>query len=101
MGIRFDPEFRVPERQVSYYERKINLIPAGLPTGQLRHALTMSGPALFLAVALEPGALRWKPCWRYGTITAKMGIRAMWILKPRPRACSPTKKRWRSMATRI
>ena len=73
MGIRFDPEFRVPERQVSYYERKINLIPAGLPTGQLRHALTMSGPALFLAVALEPGALRWKPCWRYGTITAKNG----------------------------
>jgi len=38
--------------------------------GKLRDAATMTDAAALYAFAIEPGHYRWKPLWRYGSITA-------------------------------
>lgn len=37
--------------------------------GQLRYAETLNEAQVFVNLALEAGHLKWKPLWRYGTIT--------------------------------
>jgi hypothetical protein len=73
MGVRDDFTGEKPDYQVSYYDWPINLIPYYFPTGQLQLAETMSDSAIAYNLAMEPGHLKWKPLWRYGTITAKSG----------------------------
>jgi uncharacterized protein YkwD len=72
-GVRNDPDFQYIDYQVVYIERPINLIPPDGESGQLRHSETMSAAAIFVNAALEPGHLKWKPVWRYGTITVLSG----------------------------
>jgi len=63
-----------PEATRSYDERPINLLPSGLgSSGQLRPVEGMTPASAFHAAAIEPGWARWRPLWRYGTITAKSG----------------------------
>lgn len=62
-----------PPETVVYTERPINLIPPDSPSGRLVLAATMSDAAVFANAAIEPGHLKWKPTWRYGTITAMAG----------------------------
>lgn len=64
-----------PETTRSYDERPINLLPPGLggSSGQLRPVEGMTPASAFHAAAIEPGWARWRPLWRYGTITAKVG----------------------------
>lgn len=58
----------------SYDERPINLLPPGVGVpGQLKPTEGMTPSEAFYAAAMEPGAVRWRPLWRYGTITAKTG----------------------------
>jgi uncharacterized protein YkwD len=73
MGIRNDPNNSQPDRDVAYQERDINIIPPGFPDGRITPSECMSDAAIFVNCALEPGHLRWKPLWRYGTITAIAG----------------------------
>lgn len=65
------------ERQVSYTERPINIlpIPARYQTtaGKLTPAIAMTPASVFVNAAMEPGHLNWKPAWRYGRITALAG----------------------------
>lgn len=54
-------------------ERHINIGPFGgsyAASGKLRPTATLQPAMVFYDCALEPGHLRWKPLWRYGTITA-------------------------------
>lgn len=70
----FTIESGQPEQTRSYNERPLNLLPPGLGlTGQLQPTEGMTPAAAFHAAAIEPGWARWKPLWRYGTITAKAG----------------------------
>ncbi len=60
------------ERAVAYWERSINIAPRGTrfgPWGKLRLGTNMSASSVFVALALEPGHLRWKPWCRYGIVT--------------------------------
>jgi hypothetical protein len=58
----------------SYTERPINLLPAELGgSGQLCPVEGLSPAEAFFDAAIEPGWARWRPLWRYGTITAKTG----------------------------
>lgn len=72
-GFRNDPDAQYPNYTVTYTERPINLIPPGTQSGQLRYSESMTDAAVFLNAAIEPGHLKWKPTWRYGTITALSG----------------------------
>jgi uncharacterized protein YkwD len=57
----------------TYEERPINLLPPGMgPSGKLTPTDGMSAAEAFHAAAIEPGWARWRPSWRYGTITAKV-----------------------------
>ncbi|MBK8271239.1 MAG: hypothetical protein IPK83_24145 [Planctomycetes bacterium] len=61
------------ERAVVYNERSLNIAPAGsnfAPHGKLRLTDSISPPAVFYHLALEPGHYKWKPYCRYGIITA-------------------------------
>lgn len=60
------------ERMVSYHERSWNIAPDGSTSrdSYLHWAEGMSGAAIFVNLALEPGHLKWRPEFRYGTITA-------------------------------
>ena len=61
------------ERVVVYNERSLNIAPAGsnfAPHGKLRLTDSISPPAVFYHLALEPGHYKWKPYCRYGIITA-------------------------------
>jgi len=49
-------------------ERPISLIPPLLNAGGLAPAEGLSAAGVFVNAALEPGHLRWRPVWRYGTI---------------------------------
>jgi len=65
-----DPE---RERTVAYEERSLNIRPqavASTVTGDLVYAEGMSDAAIAYNLAMEPGHLRWKPIWRYGTLIA-------------------------------
>lgn len=76
MGQRNDPDHLVTDTSLSYTEHRVNLIPpsvAATGAGRLRHAEVMSDAAVFVNLALEPGHLKWKPIWRYGTLTAVAG----------------------------
>ena len=72
MGQRDDPSGTIPDTYLSTVERAINIVPVGT-TGKLRHGETMSDAAVFVNLALEPGHLKWKPIWRYGTLTSVAG----------------------------
>lgn len=56
---------------VEYVERNIAIVPDVFSTGQLQHTTVMTPAETFHAVAMEPGAHRWRPLWRYGAIIAK------------------------------
>ena len=74
MGQRNDPDHLIPDQYLSYTERQVNLIPPGLgESGRLRHAELMSDAAVFVNLAIEPGHMKWKPIWRYGTLTSVAG----------------------------
>ena len=75
MGVRDDPNFTVPDVAVGYVEHPINIVPSYrfANPGKLKSAVAMSDAEMFVNAALEPGHLRWKPLWRYGTITALAG----------------------------
>jgi len=65
-----DPE---RERTVAYEERSLNIRPqavASTVTGDLAYAEGMSDAAIAYNLAMEPGHLKWKPIWRYGTLAA-------------------------------
>lgn len=60
------------ERTVAYYERSWNIVPvvAGVPdVGRINPAEGMSDAAIAYNLAMEPGHLKWHPCWRYGILT--------------------------------
>ncbi len=62
---------------VNWIERSWNLTAGGSlgeSTGQLVPAEGMTDAAVFVNAALEPGHLKWRPRWRYGTITEKMSV---------------------------
>lgn len=73
MGERNDPNGIIPNVYIDTIERAINIVPTGSTTGKLRHSEVMSDSAVFVNLAMEPGHLKWKPLWRYGTITALDG----------------------------
>lgn len=65
MGVRTSG----PKSIVSYSERSLNLLPPGLePVGRLHPVENLSPAQAFHSAAMEPGATRWKPLWRYGVI---------------------------------
>jgi uncharacterized protein YkwD len=72
MGIRNDPRFEKPDHEVSYTERNVNIVPY-TDSGKLRYSETMNSELVFFNSAIEPGHLKWRPLYRYGTITAKNG----------------------------
>jgi uncharacterized protein YkwD len=82
MGKRGDPDGIVPDYEVAYTEYQINIVPPIAPQSRLRYSETMSDAAIFINAALEPGHLKWKPLWRYGTITALGGDMASVSLTP-------------------
>lgn len=72
MGVRNDPGGIIPSYYVDYLERSINVIGlASVNRGNLRFSDSMSDAVVFVNAALEPGHLKWKPQWRYGTVTAR------------------------------
>lgn len=61
------------QKTVAYEERSLNIRPqavASTVTGDLVYAEGMSDAAVAYNLAMEPGHLKWKPLWRYGTLTA-------------------------------
>ena len=71
MGVRNDPSGTIPNQTLVYDEQRVNLLPtASTSTGRLRHGEVMGDAEVFMALALEPGHLKWKPLWRYGTLIA-------------------------------
>lgn len=71
------PVTRVSMREsgaVSYAERSWNIVRlAAQGPGQLRPAASMLSASVFYDAAIEPGAEKWRPKWRYATITALAG----------------------------
>jgi hypothetical protein len=65
-------EVVIDDQTVAYTERDVNLVP-GDSRSQLRHAEAMSAGLVFANLALEPGHLKWRPKWRYATVTARQG----------------------------
>jgi uncharacterized protein YkwD len=58
-----------PRFIVEYSERAINLLTPGFSAvGRLHPVDNMTPAETFHAAAMEPGAVRWKPRWRYGII---------------------------------
>jgi uncharacterized protein YkwD len=84
MGLRNDPGGLVNDYEVPYTEYRINIVPPMVAPSRLRYAESMSDAAIFINAALEPGHLKWKPLWRYGTITALDGDVASVSLTPIP-----------------
>lgn len=75
MGIRDDYNNTQPSLVVDYVERSINILPAlSNASGKLHVVNNMTPAQTFHAAALEPGAVRWKPTWRYATITGFAGV---------------------------
>lgn len=61
------------QKTVAYEERSFNISPVGassVATGDLVYAEGMSDASVAYNLAMEPGHLKWKPLWRYGTLTA-------------------------------
>lgn len=69
MGIR-DTYSTYPVSYVQYDERSINIHPtlSAASAGKLHSVQNMTPAQVFHAAAMEPGAVRWKPLWRYGTL---------------------------------
>jgi hypothetical protein len=72
-GVRNDQYFEIPDYEVFYTERPINIIPPEYTSGKLRHSTTLNPLAFFYDCAIEPGTMKWKPAWRYGVITSITG----------------------------
>lgn len=64
----------VDERVLTYYERSWNIVRkyAGFDS-ILNYELALPPEIIFYNTAMEPGHLKWRPSFRYGTITAKDG----------------------------
>ena len=75
-GVRSNPGGQRPIVDVPYEERPVNIVPNffDIPASQVVSSRVMSDAAVFVNAALEPGHLRWRPMWRYATITAIPGV---------------------------
>ena len=80
MGVRNDQFNTIPDTTVFYIERRINIVPPWLRTefnvsdfGQLQYADVLSDAGLLYNLLLEPAHLRYKPLFRYGTISSRGG----------------------------
>jgi hypothetical protein len=64
-----------PTRYIQYDERAINILPPGVAgdLGIVHSVQNMTPAQAFHAAAMEPGAVRWKPLWRYAVITSRSG----------------------------
>jgi uncharacterized protein YkwD len=63
-----------PKSIVDYAERSLNILPPGFTAvGRLHPVDNLTPAQAFHSAALEPGAVRWKPRWRYGIILALGG----------------------------
>lgn len=72
------------ERTVVYVERSWNIV-LRYPTVdklRLKPTGTLTSESAFYAAAMEPGWVKWKPQWRYGTITGKSGDLCSVVLNP-------------------
>lgn len=61
------------EKEVSYIERSWNIAAFGQyseATGKLAPNNNLTDAGMFVNAALEPGHLKWRPMWRYGTLTS-------------------------------
>ncbi len=61
------------EQTVFYTVGLFNIAPfstAVLPQSKLNYSTAMTPAAVFYNAAIEPGHLKWKPIWRYGTLTS-------------------------------
>lgn len=62
------------QRDVFFEERSWNIVKrVNALDSTLRPAVSLSPERVFVNLALEPGHLKWRPAWRYGTITAING----------------------------
>lgn len=58
------------EKTIFFDERSWNIVPrTALYDSQLKSATVIKDNLMFYNLAMEPGHLRWKPAYRYGTIT--------------------------------
>lgn len=58
------------EKTIFFDERSWNIVPrVALYDSQLKSATVIKDNLMFYNLAMEPGHLRWKPAYRYGTIT--------------------------------
>ena len=58
-------------REFFVNESDFNILPPGssyIADSELRYLETMNSNAIFYNYCMEPGALKWKPTWRYATI---------------------------------
>lgn len=65
------------QRNVIYREYLWNIAPQGkanYAVGQMQYADGLSDASVFYNAAMEPGHLRWKPIWRYATLTADASL---------------------------
>lgn len=64
-------------RTIDYNEHELNILPASyrhaVAAGQVAPSEPIPAATIFWNAAMEPGHLKWRPLWRYGTITAKNG----------------------------
>ena len=77
------------QKTVAYEERSFNISPVGassVATGDLVYAEGMSDASVAYNLAMEPGHLKWKPLWRYGTLTAdaENDLCSLTLLSPNP-----------------
>jgi len=77
------------QKTVAYEEHSLNIRPqavASTVTGDLVYAEGMSDAAVAYNLAMEPGHLKWKPLWRYGTLTAdaENDLCSLMLLSPNP-----------------
>jgi len=62
------------EKTIFFDERSWNIVQrTALYDSQLKSATVIKDNLMFYNLAMEPGHLRWKPAYRYGTITAISG----------------------------
>lgn len=66
------------EEPAAGQEHQINLIPPMLNAGGLAPVEGLSAAGVFVNAALEPGHLRWRPIWRYGTILSLSNLGGGW-----------------------
>jgi hypothetical protein len=72
-------------RTVAYSERSINILPPQNDDfGTLHPVNNMTPSQAFLAAAMEPGVIRWKPLFRYAVIQAMTGTTCTIDLEQQP-----------------